>query len=121
MLTEKVCGSCLDTMGYHKKLTDIIKALYEGLSCRIVHGQQTTEAFGLQIGVRQGCLLSPFLFLLAIDWIMKMSTEQKRNDIQWAIWKQLDDLDFADDLALISHTQQQMQEKTNCITLQASA
>ena len=26
---------------------------------------------------------------------------------------QLDDLDYADDLALLSHTQQQMQEKTN--------
>ncbi|XP_073668552.1 uncharacterized protein [Paramisgurnus dabryanus] len=101
--------------GVPQKLTDIIKASYEGLSCRIVHGQQTTEAFGVQTGVRQGCLLSPFLFLLAIDWIMKMSTEQKRNGIQWTLWKQLDDLDFADDLALLSHTQQQMQEKTSSV------
>ena len=31
------------------------------------------------------------------------------------LWKQLDDLDFADDLALISHTQQQMLEKTNYV------
>ena len=44
-----------------------------------------------------------------------MSTEQKRNGIQWTLWKQLDDLDFAEDLALISYTQQQMQEKTNCV------
>ncbi|CAH8640725.1 unnamed protein product [Schistosoma rodhaini] len=28
---------------------------------------------------------------------------------------QLDDLDFADDLALLSHTQQQMQEKTTSV------
>ncbi|VDO48420.1 unnamed protein product [Schistosoma margrebowiei] len=28
---------------------------------------------------------------------------------------QLDNLDFADDLALLSHTQQQMQEKTTCV------
>jgi hypothetical protein len=27
------------------------------------------------------------------------------------MWQQLDDLDFADDIALISSTQQQMQEK----------
>ena len=101
--------------GVPQKLTDIIKASYEGLSCRIIHGQQTTAAFGVQTGVRQGCLLSPFLFLLSIDWIMKMSTEQKRNGIQWTLWKQLEDLDFADDLALLSHTQQQMQEKTNYV------
>ena len=31
------------------------------------------------------------------------------------MWTQLDDLDFADDLALLSHTQQQMQDKTNTI------
>ncbi|KAJ8340518.1 hypothetical protein SKAU_G00351510 [Synaphobranchus kaupii] len=37
-----------------------------------------------------------------IDWVMKTSTAQKRNGIQWT---QLDDLDIADDLALLSHTQ----------------
>ncbi|KAK7098983.1 hypothetical protein V1264_003191 [Littorina saxatilis] len=46
---------------------------------------------------------------------MKTSTDQKRNGIQWTLWTQLDDLDFADDLALLSHTQQQMQEKTGIV------
>ena len=31
---------------------------------------------------------------------------------EWTLWKQLDDLDFADDIALLAHTYQQMQEKT---------
>ena len=34
--------------------------------------------------------------------IMKSVTNQKRNGIQWTLWSQLDDLDFADDLALLS-------------------
>ncbi|KAL3866766.1 hypothetical protein ACJMK2_044042 [Sinanodonta woodiana] len=46
---------------------------------------------------------------------MKTSTDQKRNGIQWTLWKQMDDLDFADDLALLSHSQQQMQEKTSIV------
>ncbi|KAH3746802.1 hypothetical protein DPMN_181218 [Dreissena polymorpha] len=46
---------------------------------------------------------------------MKTSTEQKRNGIRWNLWKQLEDLDFADDLALLSHTQQQMQERINMV------
>ncbi|KAK7114905.1 uncharacterized protein [Littorina saxatilis] len=46
---------------------------------------------------------------------MKASTAQKRNGIQWTLWTQLDDLDFADDMALLSHTQQQMQEKTSTV------
>jgi hypothetical protein len=31
--------------------------------------------------------------------------------IQWTMFNQLDDLDFADDITLLSHSHQQMQEK----------
>ena len=48
--------------------------------------------------------------LLAIDWVLKISTAQRGNGIQWTPWTQVDDLDFADDLALLSHTQRQMQK-----------
>ena len=99
-----------------EKITNLIRNSYEGLTCRVVHGGQLTDAFQVQTGVRQGCLLSPFLFLLAIDWVMKTSTAKKRNGIQWSPWTQLDDLDFADDLALLSHTQHQMQEKTSTVS-----
>uniref|UniRef100_A0AAV2JSU2 Reverse transcriptase domain-containing protein n=1 Tax=Knipowitschia caucasica TaxID=637954 RepID=A0AAV2JSU2_KNICA len=99
--------------GVPEKITNIIRKSYEGMTCRIVHGRQLTDAFGVRTGVRQGCLLSPCLFLLAIDWVMKTSTNQMQNGIQWTLWEQLDDLDFADDLALLSHTHQQMQEKTS--------
>ncbi|VDP21612.1 unnamed protein product [Schistosoma margrebowiei] len=43
---------------------------------------------------------------------MKTSTSEGKHGIQWTSKMQLDDLDFADDLALLSLTQQQMQEKT---------
>ncbi|VDP33571.1 unnamed protein product [Schistosoma margrebowiei] len=46
---------------------------------------------------------------------MKTSTSEGKHGIQWAYKMQLDDLDFADDLALLSQTQQQMQEKTNSV------
>ena len=65
--------------------------------------------------MRQGCLLLPFLFLLAIDWMPKTFTAQRGNGIQWTPWTQLDDLDFADNLAILSRTQQQMQEKTSMV------
>ena len=55
--------------------------------------------------------VSPFLFILAIDWIMKTETKGKRNGIQWKMLTQLDDLAFADDLALMSHSHRQMQDK----------
>ncbi|VDP36401.1 unnamed protein product [Schistosoma margrebowiei] len=46
---------------------------------------------------------------------MKTSTSEGKHGIQWTSRMQLDDLDFADDLALLSQMQQQMQEKTNSV------
>ncbi|VDO57159.1 unnamed protein product [Schistosoma margrebowiei] len=46
---------------------------------------------------------------------MKTSTSEGKHGIQWTSRMQLDDLDFADDLALLSHTQQQLKEKTTSV------
>ncbi|VDP66840.1 unnamed protein product [Schistosoma mattheei] len=43
---------------------------------------------------------------------MKTSTSEGKHDIQWTAQNQLDDFDFADDLALLSHTHEQMRTKT---------
>ncbi|VDP88530.1 unnamed protein product, partial [Schistosoma mattheei] len=43
---------------------------------------------------------------------MKTSTSEGKHGIQWTAQNQLDGLDFADDLALLSHTHEQMQIKT---------
>ncbi|VDP31921.1 unnamed protein product [Schistosoma margrebowiei] len=43
---------------------------------------------------------------------MKTSTSEGKHTIQWTAQNQLDDFDFANDLALLSHTHEQMQIKT---------
>ena len=101
--------------GIPQKFINIIMNSYNNMQCRVIHEGKLTESFDVKTGIKQGCLLSPFLFLLAIDYIMRWSTRGKRNGIQWTMWKLLDDLDFADDIALISSTQQQMQEKTSLL------
>ena len=63
--------------------------------------------------MRQGCWLSIFLFTLVVYWIVRTSTEGRRNDTQWTLWPQLDDPDFANDLALLSHSHAQTQDKTH--------
>ena len=98
--------------GVPMKLVNMIKNSYEGMSCRVIHDGQQTNNFEIGTGVRQGCLLSPFLFILAIDGIMKTEATGKRNGIQWNVLIQFDDLDFADDLALMIESHRQMQDKT---------
>jgi hypothetical protein len=41
--------------------------------------------------------------------------ESRRNGIQWTLLDELDNLDFADDLALLSHSCKQMQNKTTTV------
>ncbi|VDO82671.1 unnamed protein product [Schistosoma margrebowiei] len=43
---------------------------------------------------------------------MRTSISKGKHGIQWKAQNQLGDLDFADDLALLSHTHEQMQTKT---------
>ena len=52
---------------------------------------------------------------MVIDWIMKTTTTGRNICTQWTLWTQLDDLDFADDLALLSHNHSQMQDKTTLL------
>jgi len=60
--------------------------------------------FSILTGVRQGCILSPFLFLIVIDFVLRKTTEGHDFGIMWR-QKKLADLDFADYLALLCHTQ----------------
>ncbi|GFS00157.1 hypothetical protein ElyMa_004547200 [Elysia marginata] len=46
---------------------------------------------------------------------MRRSTEGKLQGIQWTPTSQLEDLHFADDIALLSHIHQQMQETTTTL------
>ena len=101
----------LQHSGIPDKFISLIRNTYENMSCRVIHAGKLKDSFMVKTGVRQGCLLSPFLFLLAVDWIMTNTTENRQHGIQWTPWSQLEDLDFADDLALHSHSHQQMQEK----------
>jgi len=55
---------------------------------------------------------------MVIDWVMRKTTEDAPRGIRWNTTSPLEDLDFAEDLALLSHTHHHLQEKT-VITLPA--
>ena len=78
--------------------------MYECFTGQDIFNGHVSESFQFGIGLRQGCLLSPLLFLIAIDLLIKKSTEYHRTGIQWNLFSQLVDLDFAEDLALLSET-----------------
>ncbi|KAK0134213.1 hypothetical protein N1851_030225 [Merluccius polli] len=72
--------------------------------------QMVSEAFEVLTGVRQGCLLSPFLFLLCIDWTMKQATNNSRTGIQWSLTEQLEEAQVLSDQDLRTLTREDLQE-----------
>ena len=50
---------------------------------------------------------------------MRHTTEDQSRGIRWTLFSTLEDLDFADDLALVPHTHQHMQEKTTRLSTYA--
>ena len=64
--------------------------MYEGM--KVIHAGQLTGSFMVKMSVRQGCLVSPFLFLLVIDWTVKTTQETEEmvsGGHTGAIWKTL--------------------------------
>ena len=95
----------------------MIELFYKNFECSVIlDNSNTSQWFPVKSGVRQGCIISPILFLLCIDWIMKNTTADKPRGIQWTLFSQLEDIDFADDLAILSTTPKQLQEKTDRLT-----
>ena len=97
--------------GIPGKLISMTKALYEDCQCAVLDDTGSPTWFEVITGVKQGCVMSGFLFLLVIDWVMKATTKGEETGIRWKLTSKLEDLDFADDLALISSTRAQIQRK----------
>lgn len=79
------------------KIVNIIKGMYDGFTGQVVASGKLSDAFGMRTGVRQGCVMSPLLFLIAINWTMKKTVDGQRTEMQWTPFEQLEDPDFPDE------------------------
>jgi hypothetical protein len=110
----------LQLYGIPQRFIAIFKNLYLNSSCAIKTDTGTTKFFNILTGVRQGCILSPFLFLIVIDFVLAKSTNNPRYGIPWTDQSRLTDLDFADDIALLAESTKSLQEMTTALEAQSS-
>ena len=101
-----------EKLWYPGKIIGAVRGIYEGFQCSIIEENETSEWFQIKTGVKQGCVMSGFLFLLALDWVMKKTTAGVRRGIRWNFTTSLEDLDFADDIVLLSSKFQDLTDKT---------
>jgi len=74
------CGKFFKQMGVPDHLTCLLKNLYAGQEETVRTGHGTTDWFQTRKGLRQGCILSPCLFNLYAEYIMR--------NVAWAKHKQ---------------------------------
>ena len=53
--------------GIPTKIMRMVQVMYTNCSCAVVDGDGRTDWFEVKSGVKQGCSLSGFLFLLVIE------------------------------------------------------
>ena len=61
----------LQEMGIPDHMTCLLRNLYAGQEATVRTGHGTTDCLKIRKGVRQGCILSPCLFNLYAEYIMR--------------------------------------------------
>ena len=89
---------------FSKKSINLIRAQGEGFKCRVRHKGLLSDSLHASSGVRQGCPMSPILFLITLDEVLRAAVVTKNRAIRWGFSEHQEDLDYADDICLLSKT-----------------
>ena len=54
-------------------------------------------------------------FLVVLGWVTTTSYASSGKDIHWTLMRKIEDMDFADDVVLLLHHLQDMQNKVNSL------
>ena len=85
-----------------------MRNLYTGQEAAVRTGQGTTDRFLIGKGVRQGCILSPCLFNLYAEYIMRNAgLEEAQAGIKIA-GRNINNLRYADDTTLMAESEEEL-------------
>ena len=98
----------LQEMGIPDHLTCLLRNLYAGQEATVRTEHGTTDWFQIEKGVRQGCILSPCLFNLYAEYIMRNAgLEEVQAGIKIA-GRNINNLRYADDTTLMAETEEEL-------------
>ena len=96
----------LKEMGIPDHLTCLLRNLYTGQEATVRIGHGTTDWFQIGKGLRQGCMLSPCLFNLFAEYIMRNAgLEEAQAGIKIA-GRNTNNLRYADDTTLMAESKE---------------
>ena len=116
-------------MGFSRHLVKLIESLYESQEAAVRVDGETSDWFNVGKGVRQGCILSPYLFNIYAENIMRnfRSDPQRynnENDTEYDTYDSLNiggreypELRYADDTVLLSTTPEGLEKMIRSVKL----
>ncbi|KAI3354070.1 hypothetical protein L3Q82_018470 [Scortum barcoo] len=101
------CGGCSASMGSGEPLLRAVRSLYDNRSRSLVRiAGSKSDLFPVHVGLRQGCPLSPVLFIIFMDRISRRS--QGPEGVRFGNHR-ISSLLFADDVVLMASSGQDLQ------------
>ena len=98
----------LKEMGIPDHLTCLLRNLYAGQEAAVRTRYGTTNWFQIGKGVHQGCILSPCLFNLYAEYIMRNAgLDEAQTGIKIA-WRNINNLRYADDTTLMAESEEKL-------------
>ena len=103
------CGKFLK-MGIPEHLTCLLRNVYAGQEATVRTGHGKTDWFQTGKGVCQGCILSPCLFNLYAEYIMRNTgLEEEQAGIKIA-GRNINNLRYADDTTLMAESEEELKK-----------
>lgn len=96
---REVIWEVLERKSVNGRYIEVIKDMYSNVRTSVKTVSGVSESFEVRIGVHQGSALSPYLFILVLDELLK-------GVVKEAPWCML----FADDMGLIGDNAEEVQE-----------
>jgi hypothetical protein len=100
--------------GVRGKMWRVVKGMYQTVESAVLVGEESTEWFELQAGVRQGCVMSPVLFSLFINGLAREL--KKRGQGVDIGGRRVQMLLYADDIALLAETPDDLQRMLDVVS-----
>ena len=93
-------------MGIPDHLTCLLKNLYASQEATVRTGHEITDWFQIGVGVRQGCILSPCLFNLYAEYIMRNTGLDEAQARIKIAGRNINNLRYAYDTTLMAESEE---------------
>ena len=134
-VSRKGMWQIMERLGCPPRVLNMVIQLHDDQRGQVRLNGDLSEPFAISNGVKQGCVLAPTLFSIFFSMMLRQATEDLNDDDSIYIRYRLDgnlfnlrrlqahtktqeqlirDLLFADDAALVAHTERALQRFTSC-------